>query len=232
MIVSESRPVDRPLRAAAAHFRRRRRTIQIGIPVLVCAPGLWLWVQLVRTGVSVSWLALFGTWFVATMGVGLVLASRRWLLLLDRLPLASPGCRLAYHALRLDEFAHDPELPGLLSGVRVDAADALDGAAHAARALQRSLDEQTPAGTAAADIAACATSGAEQVRGDILRGVKEFLAIWADLVNELERTVEPGPLSEPSGAELRAEATRRVPADLAEISRVLVGLAQLALIRP
>ncbi|OHV30222.1 hypothetical protein CC117_27570 [Parafrankia colletiae] len=109
--------------------------------MLVCAPGFWLWVQLVRAGTSAGWLVLFGTWFVGTVGVGLLLASRRWLLLLDRLPLASPGCRLAYHALRLDEFAHDPEPRGLLSEVLVDAADALDGATHAARVLQRSLDQ-------------------------------------------------------------------------------------------
>ncbi|MDT3446810.1 hypothetical protein [Pseudofrankia sp. BMG5.37] len=232
MIVSDSRSVDRKLRAAASRFGRRRRTIQVGVPVLVCVPGFWLWVQLVRTGLSAGWLALFGTWFVGTVGVGLLLASRRWLLLLDRLPLASPGCRLAYHALRLDEFAHDPELPGLLSDVLVDAADALDGAAHAARALQRRLDRQTLAGTAAADIAVFAASGAEQVRRDILRGVEEFLAIWADLVNGLGRTVESGPRSELSGSESREDATRRGPADLAEISAVLVGLAQLTLTRP
>jgi hypothetical protein len=232
VIVSESCSVDRQLRAAALRFGRRRRAVRVGVPVLVCAPGFWLWVQLVRTGLSTSWVALFGTWFVGTMGVGLVLASRRFLLLLDRLPLAPPGCRLAYHALRLDELARDPELRGLLSGVLVDAADTLDGAAHAARALQRSLDQQTPAGTAVTDIAAYAASSAEQVRSDILRGVEEFLAIWANLVNTLGRTVEPGPPSEPSGAEPPADATRRVPADLAEISRILVGLAQLALTRP
>jgi len=232
VIVSESRSADRQLRAAASRFGRRRRTVQIGIPVLVCAPGFWLWVQLVRSGISAGWLALFGTWFAGTMGVGLVLASRRWLLLLDRLPLASPGCRLAYHALRLDELAHDPEVRRLLSDVLVDAADALDGAAHAARALQRTLDQQTPAGTAAADIAAYAASGAEQVRVDILRGVEEFLAIWADLVAGLGRTVESGPRAELSGSASRADATRRAPADLAEISRVLVGLAQLTLTRP
>ncbi|MCK9904446.1 hypothetical protein CC117_27575 [Parafrankia colletiae] len=69
---------------------------------------------------------------------------------------------------------------------------------------------------------------------DILRGVEEFLAIWiwADLVAGLGRTVESRPRSELSGSSSRADATRRVPADLAEISRVLVGLAQLALTRP
>ncbi|MEX5636644.1 hypothetical protein [Parafrankia sp. FMc2] len=229
--MSESRSVDRQLRAAASRFGRRRRTVRVGVPVLVCAPGFWLWVQLVRAGTSAGWLVLFGTWFVGTVGVGLLLASRRWLLLLDRLPLASPGCRLAYHALRLDEFAHAPEPRGLLSEVLVDAADALDGAAHAARVLQRSLDQQTPAGTAAADLVAYAASSAEQVRVDILRGVEEFLAIWADLVAGLGRTVESRPRSELSGSSSRADATRRVPADLAEISRVLVGLAQLALTR-
>jgi len=106
VIVSESRSVDRKLHAAASRFGRRRRTSQIGIPVLVWVPGLWLWVQLVRTGLGAGWLALFG------------------------------------------------------------------------------------------------------------------------------RTVESGPRSELSGPASREDATRRVPADLAEISRVLVSLAQLTLTRP
>lgn len=93
-----------------------------------------------------------------------------------RRPADCPGAiLLTYRTLRLDAFAHDPELHGLLDEVHVEAVDALDSAAHATRVLQRSLNQQTPAGTPAADLASYAASRANQVRVDILRGFEEFL---------------------------------------------------------
>ncbi len=231
-IVPGSDSVSRQLRSAASRCGRRRRAVQIGVPVLFGVPGLWLWVQLVRAGASAALLVGFGAWFVVCTGVGLLLASRWWLALLDRLPLASPECQLAYHALRLDEIAHDPETDTWMSECSGDALAALDGALRAAKALRRRFDQQTPAGIASADIADHATASAEDVRTDIRTRTEEFLGIWAALATALAGPVEPDPRPDPTRAKAAPETPRRPPADLATISRILIGLAQLAITRP
>ncbi len=201
--------VSRQLRSAASRCGRRRRAVQIGVPVLFGAPGLWLWVQLVSAGASAALLVAFGAWFVVCTGVGLLLASRRWLALLDRLPLASPERQLAYHALRLNEIAHDPETDTWMSEGSGDALAALDGALRAANAIRSRFDQQTPAGIASADIAAHATASAEDGRTDIRTRTEEFLGIWAALATALAGPVEPAPRPRQKRRRRRPNGRRR-----------------------
>lgn len=56
--------------------------------------------------------------------------------------------------------------------------------------------------------------------------------IWAAFADALAGIVERGARPEPSEVKPPANAIRPAPTDLAEISSVVVGLAQLALARP